>query len=89
MRGSSSHCRVAGPRVSESAGEGAFAQADLGGGVDARRWTSSEPRKVVRLGLWPTTSTFSYWSRHSLEQLLEVVQGGLGGEGGGEQDCDS
>ena len=47
--------------------------------------TRSDPRKLVRLGLWPTTSRFSRL-RESLEEFLELFEGGVGGEGVGVED---
>ena len=57
----------------DEAGEGAFAEADLAAGVGSDAGTRSEPRKLVRLGLWPTTSRFS-WPRHSWRSFWKSLR---------------
>ena len=83
MRGSSSPCRVAGPRVRTTRASEPLRRRILASGLEVG--TRSEPRKVVRLGLWPTTRRFSRFGALA-EKLLEVFEGGVGGERSGVQD---
>ncbi len=59
MRGSSSHCSVAGPRSRLTRASEPLRRRTWRG-ARVEDGTRSEPRKLVRLGLWPTTRTFSW-----------------------------